>query len=184
MTHAVYSTNGFQNCTLMWAGIMLSGGNNEDTVMGFGQTEPNGAGRWMYRFPNATKMGFSHWSLDLGVSDNTSWFIGSVTPNVFAVRKIARNIVLDNNGTLAQSTYTFGSDAANVGAAYASIGGVVGSGGSQAYGTNMQVLEALWWEFDLTDREYQQVQAYLGWKYGIKISASNPWANRPPLKGD
>ena len=183
MTHIATSSSGFQDCTLMFAGYMISGGSNEDIVMGFGNANANGGGgRWMYRLPNGGTMGFACWGFDLG-SSGTTWDIAGLRPHVFAARKSARNVLFDTDGSLAFSTGTFGGDPANVASAIASIGGINGSGGSNAYGTNIDVFEALWWDVALTDVEYQRAQAYLCWKYGLPIVGSSPFRHRPPVIG-
>lgn len=184
MTHIASSVSGFQNCTFIFAGYMISGGNNEDVVLGFGTVPPqSGVGRWLYRAPNSTTMGMAGWSIDISTSTQ-QWDIAGTSPHIFASRKINQAVIFDRDGTLSANTATFPSATPNTISPIICIGGINGLGGSNAYGTNMDFFELLAWEYELTNYEYQIAQAYLCYKYNFPITAINPFANRPPLIGD
>jgi len=180
MTHIATSVSGIANCTLMLAGYMISGGANEDIVFGFGSAF---SGRWIYRAPSSGSMGFASWGNDIG-SSGTSFDIAGIRPNVFAVRQTVSDVLFDRNGSIGQSTGTIPSVPTNVATAIISIGGISGTGGSNAYGTNIDVIAAMAWEFELTAVEYQKAQAYMCWRFGLPIVATSPYCNRPPLIGD
>lgn len=181
MTHIATSISGFQNCTFIFASYMISGGSNEDIVLGFGSAGVGG--RWVYRASNNTNMGMATWANDIGASSQ-SWDIAGATPRVFASRKIGQPVIFDRDGTLGANNASFPNPTPNTPSPIISIGGINGVGGSNAYGTNIDFFEVMAWEYELSNYEYQIAQAYLCWKYALPISAQNPFCNRPPLIGD
>jgi hypothetical protein len=185
MAHVATSGTGYVNCTLIIAGYMISGGTNEDIVFGFGAANPSqsGADRLLYRSPNNGTMGMAGWAIDIG-SSGTSWDIAGATPHAFAARKIGQPVSFDRDGSIGASVQSFPSNPPATLNPVISIGGISGSGGSNAYGTNMDFFEVMAWEYELTDREYQMAQAYVCWRYGFPIVATSPFRDRPPMIGD
>lgn len=182
MTHIASTGTGYQNCTYVLAAYMISGGNNEDIVFGFGDANPSptGAGRWLYRTPNGTTIGMAGWAIDIAAS-GTSWDIGGSTPRVFAARKIGQPTSFDRDGSIGASVVSFPSSTPNTVGPTICVGGINGAGGSNAYGTNIDVIAGMAWEFELTDVEYQRAQAYMAWRFRLPLVAANPFRTRPPL---
>ena len=47
-----------------------------------------------------------------------------------------------------------------------------------------RVSEVLFFPAALPDRERNAIEGYLSWKWGIRLAATHPFVNRPPLTGD
>ena len=160
---------------------MITGGANEDIPMGVGQTASSSAIRTFYRTPNGTTVGFASWGNDVA-SSAYSYDIGG-NFHVFEVwntqRATPNQIRIGRNGSI--TTYSVGS--LNLTANGFSVGSLSGASVGNYY-SNIAVGEILVAYSEWSQHNRQLVEGYLGWKWGITLDASHPFANRPPLIGD
>lgn len=160
---------------------MITGGANEDIPMGVGQTASAGAIRTFYRSNNGTTVGFASWGNDV-TSSAYSYDIGG-NFHVFEIwntqRATPNQIRIGKNGSI--TTYSVGS--LNLTADGFSVGSLRG-GAVASYYSNIAVGEILVAYSEWSQRDRQLVEGYLGWKWGVPLDASHPFANRPPLIGN
>lgn len=174
------AATGITNTTQFLVGKINAGGASEDLMLGYGKATDTARGRWFYRTPNGTRLGFACWAADLGQSASTSLDIGGGY-RVWGVRQTGNALVLSVDGAEESNTIS-GTPLATITAQW-HLGGLTNSAN---YFTNFDVLETIAFPVSMSLTDMRNVIGSLAWFYGLQnqLPASHPFRNRPPLIGD
>ena len=143
-----------------------SGGNNEDSPVGIGQSGQVRQVRTLYRTSNGTTLGFSGWANDISASAYSCDIGGSY--HIFAARQTGRTVQMRRDGLGAN--YTAGSDFSAVNSNNLFIGGIdtVSDGGNRR--TDGSFAEVIVFYNYASDTITSLVERYLSRKWGISIA--------------
>jgi hypothetical protein len=184
LSNAAVGASGLTSVSFLTVMRMNTGGNNEDIPMGIGPTGSAGTVRCLYRLPNGTTVGFGGWSRDVG-SSAFSYDIGGQYRIIEAWNtQLATpdNVRITRDGAT-PIAYTTGGGGLNTTADGFSVGSLRG-GAVGNYYSNISVREIIVLYEAVSDLKRQRIEGYLAWKWGIRLSAGHPFANRPPVIGD
>jgi hypothetical protein len=102
------------------------------------------------------------------------------SPTISSIAADASSTGAWNGGAAVSMTSSAGIAALNYNGVY-NIGKYNGVSG---FAANMAFGEWLIFNSFLSQRDRQMTEGYLSWKWGIRLAADHPYANRPPLIGD
>jgi len=172
---------GISDTTQFLVGRFISGGANEDLVLGYGVSGSTGRGRWFYRTPDAGRLGFATWTVDLSESASTTVDIGGGY-HVWGVRQAGKSLLLSIDGVEESNSLGTGTLSTTNSAVW-SLGGVTPG---TVYFANVDVLEVISFPVALSINDFRKVNGALAWEYGLqdRMPADHHFSTRPPLIGD
>lgn len=158
--------SGVDNVSLFVVIRHAAGGNNEDSAFGIGASSQLRRVRTFYRASNQTTMGFSMWANDVPTSAYSIDIGGAY--HVFSVLQNNRTVQIGRDGL--RTSYTVNSDALSVNSNNVFVGGidqVIDPNNRRIEGS---IAEAIAYYQDIGVSAAQQVERYLGAKWGIAVA--------------